>query len=117
MKIRGRVLALVLLIVAVFAVLAFAQAKKAGADQQFTGVVTDSMCGEKHTMMPGKSDAECVRACVKAGSNFALLSGNGHVYVLQGKNDELDKYAAQKVTVNGRLNGNTIEVASVGPTK
>ncbi len=85
-------------------------------NQSFTGVVSDDMCGAKHTMMPGKPDAECVRACVKSGAKYALVSG-GHVYILQGQPTELDKLAAQKVKITGKLNGNTIEVASVAPAK
>jgi hypothetical protein len=37
------------------------------ATQMLTGVVTDEMCGNKHTMMPGTPDSECIRACIKAG--------------------------------------------------
>jgi len=39
-----------------------------GAGQTLTGTLGDDMCGKKH-MMPGKSDAECTRECVKAGSH------------------------------------------------
>jgi hypothetical protein len=51
----------------------------ADKDQTFTGTVSDVMCGAKHTMMPGKPDAECTRECVKAGTDFALVVG-GKVY-------------------------------------
>ncbi len=105
------VFALIALLLAGLAV-----AQSSGKAQSFTGVVSDDMCGAKHTMMPGKPDAECVRACVKAGAKYALVSG-GHVYILQGQPTELDKLAAQKVKISGKLNGNTIEVASVVPAK
>ena len=114
---KVRVLALVLLLATFLAAFTVAQTQKAAAGQRFTGVVTDSMCGEKHTMMPGKPDAECVRECVKGGAKFALLDPAHHVYFLHGKSAELDKFAAQKVTITGRLDGNTIEVTSVTPAK
>ncbi len=115
MKARGWLFLFAVLAIAVLAVFAFAQGKKS-AGQRFTGVVTDSTCGEKHTMMPG-SDAECTRECVKAGAKFALLARGGHLYFLQGKSAELDQLAAQKVIVTGRLDGNTIVVTSVAPAK
>ncbi len=80
------------------------------ATTTLTGVITDDMCGAKH-MMPGK-DAECVRACVKRGAKFAVVSG-GKLYLLAGKASELNALAGQKVTVNGDLQGNTLTVSSV----
>lgn len=80
-----------------------------------TGTITDAACGAKH-MMKGKNAAECTRACVKAGSEFALVSGK-EVYMLQGDKAELDKYAGEKVTVKGKRNGNILIVDSVEQAK
>ncbi len=84
--------------------------------QRLTGVVTDDMCGKKHTMMPGKSDSDCVRACVKAGSNYALLVGD-KVYALNGDAKKIDGFAGKKATVTGELRGNTITANSIVPSK
>ena len=46
------------------------------ANTTFVGTISDDMCGRKHTMLPGKSDAECVRACVKAGAKYALVTSD-----------------------------------------
>ncbi len=109
-----RILALLLLPVVAFGVLAMAQAKKASGARTFRGVISDDMCGAgKHIMTPGKTDAECVRACVKAGAKFALVAPDGHLYILHGKSPELDQLAARKVKITGKLDGNTIEVVSV----
>jgi hypothetical protein len=82
--------------------------------QTFTGTVSDAMCGAKH-MMQG-DDAACLRACVQKGSKYALVVGD-KVYTLDAKDkatlDKLDKLAAAKATVNGEVNGDTIEVTSV----
>ena len=86
------------------------------ANTTVTGVITDDMCGAKHTMMPGKPDAECVRECVKSGAKFAVLSGQ-KLYILSGKSSELNALAGKKATISGDLNGNTITVSSVAAAK
>jgi hypothetical protein len=43
------------------------------APHTVTGVVSDDMCKQEH-MMPGHSDADCTRACVKSGSRYALVA-------------------------------------------
>lgn len=78
----------------------------------FTGILTDDMCASKHTMMPGKPDSDCVRACVKAGSKHALLVG-AQVYKLSGKSHEADKLAGQKVKIVGELGGDGIPVVTI----
>ena len=82
------------------------------APQTLTGVVTDNMCGRKHTMMPGKPDSECIRACVKAGSKYAVLVGD-KVYVLNGDAKQIDPFAGKKVKVVGDVSGTTITLASI----
>jgi len=85
------------------------------ATTTLTGVITDDMCGAKH-MMPGKSDAECTRACVKHGAKFAVVAG-GQVYVLAGKTSAVSALAGKKATVSGELTGNTLTVNSVVAAK
>jgi hypothetical protein len=85
------------------------------ATTTLTGVITDNMCGTKH-MMPGKSDAECTRACVKRGAKFAVVA-DGKVIVLDGKASELGALAGQKATVTGELKGDTLTVSSVSAAK
>ena len=82
----------------------------------FKGVVTDDMCGRKHTMMPGKPDADCIRACVKAGSKHALLVGD-KVYKLENKTEQVDRLAGQQVNITGNLVGDSIRIAAVAPGK
>lgn len=85
----------------------------AAAEKTLTGVVSDAMCGATH-MMKNVSAADCARACVKQGSKYALVVGKD-VYPLTGHEAELDKYAAQTVTVKGRTAGKTVTVSSVAP--
>src|SRR5512147_130872 len=86
------------------------------ADQTFTGTVSDTMCGAKHTMMPGKSDAECTRACAKAGTDYALVVGD-KVYTLKGDKAEIDKFAGEKASVKGSVSGNVIQATSIAAAK
>jgi hypothetical protein len=86
--------------------------------QTFTGVVSDAMCGATH-MMEG-DPASCLRTCVNKGSKYALVVGD-KVYTLDSSNpatlDALNKLAAQKVSVKGSLDGDTISVSSVAAAK
>ena len=84
--------------------------------QTFTGTVSDIMCGARHTMMPGKPDADCVRACVKAGSDYALVVGK-KVYTLKGDNSQIDRLAGEQATVTGSVSGDVIQAASIAPAK
>ncbi len=85
--------------------LVFAAVAAAAADkvQTFTGIITDTMCGAKHTM--GISpDEKCVRECVRMDPKkwkYALLAG-GDIYILSDQQTP-EKFAARKVKVTGVL--------------
>jgi hypothetical protein len=76
------------------------------ATQTFVGTVSDSMCEKKH-MMPGKTPAECIEECVKAGSTYVLVT-DSKVYKLSGKSQSIAKFAGKHVSVQGDLKGTTI---------
>lgn len=99
-----------------FVLLSFSShALGATKETTITGIVSDALCGEKHSMQ-GMSSADCVRMCIKAGQGYALVVGH-RVYNLSGHSPELQKYAAQKVAVKGKLKRNTVAVDSVAPAK
>ena len=81
------------------------------APQTVTGVVSDDMCKQKH-MMPGHTDADCTRACVKSGSDYALVAGD-KVFILKGDATQIANFAGKKVSVRGDLPGNTLQVDSI----
>ena len=60
-----------------------------------------------------KPDAKCVRECVKAGSQWALVEGGG-VYVLSNTK-AADAFAGRKVRVSGTLDAKaaTIQVDAI----
>jgi len=114
MKLITSVKAIPMLAVALLAPLAIL-AQASGEQKTLTGIVSDAMCGATH-MMKDKPAAECLRYCVKQGTKYALLADK-NVYTLEGHEAELDKYAAQKVTVKGTLKGEALMVESLIPAK
>lgn len=98
-------------------ILAATSAFAAGKSQTFTGEVSDAMCGAKH-MMPG--NASCARACVKKGTNYALVVGD-KVYTLHTEDkaalEELDKLAGEKARITGVAEGETVEISKVAAAK
>ena len=100
------------------ATLALSSALAANKPQAFTGKISDAMCGANHMM--GGEASECVRACVRKGSKYALLVGD-KVYTLETSDkptlDQLDKLADQQVKVTGEASGDSIAVLSVAAAK
>jgi hypothetical protein len=103
----------------VLAVVMWAQTssiKKRGESSEMketlTGIVSDSQCGSTH-IMKGEGDRECTRLCVSIGCQYALAVGKD-LYILEGRQDDLDKYAGEEVILTGSRTGHdTIFVESV----
>jgi hypothetical protein len=90
-------------------------AQARAATETIDGVVSDAMCIKKH-MMPGKSDAECIKECVKDGSTYVLVVGDKS-YSLKAKPDTIAPFAGKHVKVQGDLNQNAISVTAIHETK
>jgi hypothetical protein len=82
------------------------------ASQTFSGVITDSTCGARHTKHPDLAPTGCVRACRRDGAAYVLVDGD-NLYRLDGKIGELAEQAGQRVKVTGTLKGTTIQVTSI----
>jgi hypothetical protein len=80
--------------------------------QTYEGVVTDTHCGAKHSAAIGKTAADCTRACVHGGAEFALVDGD-IIYRLEGDQMLLKRVAGQRVRVVGTSNGDKLKVTSV----
>jgi hypothetical protein len=85
-----------------------------GADETtLTGKVGDAMCGVKHAMA---DEVACTDACVKKGSDYALIVDN-KAYTLKTSDGkvkaDLAKLAGKLAEVKGDVNGNVVTVASV----
>ena len=91
----------------------------APAEQTFTGVITDDMCGKgDHAQMQmGPTDAECTMACIGAhGATFVLYDGK-ESYALSDQRTP-EQFAGKRVRVTGTLEAKTkkIQVASITAT-
>ena len=88
--------------VSVFAISAF------GAE--WKGTVSDAKCGAAHADASEKS-MKCAQACVKGGKEAVFVS-DGKVYKIADQAKVAD-HIGHKVTLNGKLQGDTISVDSV----
>jgi hypothetical protein len=72
-----------------------------GPVKEYTGTITDTMCGADHAHMGIQPDAKCVRECVKGGKwKYALIDAKGKMMVLSDQQTP-EKYAAKKVKIRG----------------
>jgi hypothetical protein len=79
-----------------------------------TGIVTDTTCGSSHGTGTW-GDPECTRICVDMGAGYALAVKK-HVYMLQGHQAELDRFAGEPVLVKGKVvSRDTVAVETVAP--
>jgi hypothetical protein len=77
--------------------------------ENFKGVVMDEKCSGNADM---RSDVACIQKCIKGGSAAVLVTPEGKVYKIANQ-DKILASAGKNVTVNGKLEGETITVASV----
>jgi hypothetical protein len=103
-----RKLSLIVSLGSMFAAAAFAET--------WSGTVSDSMCGAKHEAASA-SDAACVKKCVKGGASAVFIS-DGKVYqIAADSQSKVMPLLGQKVTVMGKMDGDTVEIASVAAAK
>ncbi len=70
------------------------------------GVVSDTKCDKQH-MLPGNTDAQCIKACLKGKASYALVVG-ADVYTLACKPQTISSFACKHVKVEGTLQGLTL---------
>ena len=78
--------------------------------ETFVGVVTDSMCGQKHESMNISPTDKCVRECMKHGNTRYVLWDGKNAYKLSDQQTP-EKFAAQKVKITGKLFAKTGVIA------
>lgn len=102
-----------LLVVLVFASVAISAQQS--DTQTLTGVVRDATCNGGTHVYKNMTPAECTRECARLGK-YALVVGSD-VYTLRGHDGQFYKFAGQTVTVQGVVNGKTVNVKTVTPAK
>jgi len=98
-------------------VVLIAGAAPAGADQTWTGKISDSACGKKHEEAVENegvmADRECTEACVRGGSKYVLVADGKVLKIANQDNKDLATHAGHAVKITGELKGDTITVATV----
>jgi len=83
------------------------------AEQTWTGVISDKMCGADQKKMGGKmSDGDCTQACAKGGAPYVLVS-EGKVYQVTNHDADLRTHAGHTVHLTGEFKGDTIRVSKI----
>lgn len=83
---------------------------------QWTGYISDSHCGAAHDKVSAANTA-CIKKCLGNGSDPVFVS-DGKVLKFDSADKQMAaKHAGQMVTVNGTLNGDTINATSIKKSK
>jgi hypothetical protein len=93
------------------AVFAFCAASAMAAD--VTGYIIDKACSGKKDMM---GDEACAKRCIGRGSPAVLATEDGKVYNISNQ-DKVKDSAGKKVTVTGKMDGDTITVDTIALAK
>ena len=78
---------------------------------EWTGTISDAKCGAKHVDASEKSQA-CVKGCVKGGAKAVFVTADGKVLNIANQ-DQVADHLGHKVTVTGKVDGDTLTVDSV----
>jgi hypothetical protein len=91
------------------------------ADKTVTGEIMDSQCadmGSHENMMKGENASnakECAIACVKKGGKYALYDPAAKKAYQLDDQKKAKEFAGQKVTVTGKVDGDSIQVSKIQP--
>jgi hypothetical protein len=104
-------------IVSVFAIAAINGAGFAGAEQTWTGRISDSLCGSSHETMAsaaGISNRECTLECIKAGGKYVFVDSQSKVMAIANQDFAgLPEHADHAVRVTGETKRDGIVVTKI----
>jgi hypothetical protein len=85
----------------------------AAAAGEYKGTIADSHCATTQGAKAASADhAKCAEACIKKGAAAVLVTEEGKVYKLDDQK-KATPLAGKKVTVDGKLDGDTIKVEKI----
>lgn len=87
----------------------FAFAALSAMAAEYSGYIMDTNCASKPAM---KGNEACAARCIKGGSPAVLVTDEGKVYKI-AEQDKVTSHAGKKVTITGKLEGETLSVDSV----
>jgi len=95
----------------VLTVFAFAAISSFAAD--WSGYIVDANCAAKQGAKAASDDhAGCAARCIKGGAAATLVTSDGKVYKIANQ-DKVVAHAGHKVTITGKMDGDTITVDNV----
>ncbi len=80
------------------------------AAADWSGYIVDSSCAGRKNMW---EDTECVARCVRRGAPVVLVTEDGKVYKIANQDKVTAESYGKKVTVTGKMEGETITVESL----
>ena len=87
----------------------FALAGMSAMAADWTGYIIDKSCASKKEMWGNEG---CAKACIKRGDPAVFVTEDGTIYQVSNQ-DKVKDHAGHKVTISGKMDGDTITVESV----
>src|SRR5688572_8625125 len=88
----------------------------AHAQQTWTGQISDSHCGAKHTMQ-GMTDRACTEMCVKNKGEYVFVTGGKVFKIADQKDKALATHAGHTVVLTGTMKNDTVTVSKIDMPK
>jgi Protein of unknown function (DUF5818) len=79
------------------------------AADSWSGYIVDKNCASKKEML---GNVKCAQSCMGRGAPAVLATDDGKVYQIK-EQDKVKDSAGKKVTITGKMDGDTISVDSV----
>ena len=96
------------------AVLGAALSSLSLAADSWTGVISEAHCGAKHADADtNEKSAACIKNCVKGGAAPVLVTDGKVVNLDKESQAKVMDHLGHKVTVTGKLEGETLHIDSV----
>ena len=74
-----------------------------------TGYIVDKNCASKKEML---GDEACAKRCIGRGTPAVIATEDGKIYSVSNQ-DKVKEMAGKKVTVSGKVEGDTITVEKI----
>jgi hypothetical protein len=91
------------------ALVVFGLAAMSAMAADVTGYIVDKNCSSKKEML---GDEACAKRCIGRGAPAVLATEDGKIYTIANQ-DKVKDVAGKKVTVTGKVDGESITVDSV----
>src|ERR1700683_433424 len=84
--------------------------------ESMSGTISDANCGAKHAAATA-SDMACAKSCVKRGAAPVFVSGDKVYKIAADSREKVTALVGEKVTVNGKVDGDTVTIESAEAAK